>query len=77
MPVFSPRTDRIVTFAVRFFCGALIGFGIWAFQNWGDILEMFAHGEWKSMLLSLLLWSGIVGLIFALTNAKNDGQFLE
>lgn len=77
MPGFSKRTDKLLTFVVRFVCGAFIGLGIWAYWNYTDILKASAHGTWKGLLFSLFLWSGIIGLIFGLTSAKDDRQWLE
>ncbi len=77
MPGLSPSTDRFPTIAVRFICGAVIGFGIWGYKNYGDILSMSANEEWKSMLFHLVLWSVGIGLVFAFTSAKDDSQWLD
>jgi hypothetical protein len=77
MPGLSPRSDRFLTIAVLFTCGAVIGLGIWAYRNYGEILGAVPHAEWKWLLGRALLWGGIIGAIFACTSAKNDSQWLE
>ena len=77
MPVFSKNTDRILTFVVRFVCGVIIGWLVYALIGYRGILEIFANGPMSKLLIRLALWGGIGGLIFALTKAKDDHQWLE
>ena len=77
MPGLSPGMDRFLTYAVRFVCGALIGCGIWMYRNWSDILSMSANEDWKTMLLHFLFWTVGIGVAVALTNPKDDRQWIE
>ena len=77
MPIFSHGTDRVVTFVVRFICGAIVGCFISVLFGFSTTMRLFAESAWLTLLLRLLLWGGIVGLIFGLMSAKNDHKWLE
>ena len=77
MSDFSPGTDRLVTFIVRFVCGAFIGWILCALFAYRWILRLFAAENWGGLLILLLVSGGITGLIFGFTSPKDDKQWLE
>src|SRR5579862_6927665 len=52
----------------RFFCGAVIGLVICAYLNWRDVQGVTGQDSAQIANHSLLLWSGVIGAIFALTS---------
>ncbi|MEI6235353.1 MAG: hypothetical protein WCT04_20035 [Planctomycetota bacterium] len=77
MPAFSPGTDKIVTFAVRFVFGVIVGVLLSLVFGWSVTMRCFANSAWSTLLLRWLLWGGVAGLIFGFTSAKDDRQWLE